>query len=69
MSNFKNVNFTNIKKDKYDFNSFLININSKNNKNLEIFQLKELYKQHKDIVVDLLIKNASISIYPILKKL
>ena len=38
----KNVNFTNIKKDKYDFNSFLININSKNNKNLEIFQLKEL---------------------------
>lgn len=54
----KNVNFTNIKKDKYDFNSFSINVNSKNNKNLEIFQLKELYKQHKDIVVDLLIKNA-----------
>ena len=54
----KKIDFANIKKDKYDFNSFSITINSKSNKNLEIFQLKELYKQHKDIVIDLLIKNA-----------
>jgi len=44
-----------VKKEEYDFTNFEIDIYG-NKANLEIFQLEELYKQHKDIVLELLIK-------------
>lgn len=52
----QNNNFLNIKKDKYDFCAFDIVIKSTDNKNIEVFKLQELYKEHKDVVVDLLLK-------------
>lgn len=51
------INFLILKKEKYDFSNFEIKL-SGNNVNLEIFKLEELYKQHKDIVLELLIKKA-----------
>lgn len=51
------VEFNNIKTQKYNFDSFEIKF-EKTNKNIEIFKLEELYKQHKDIVLELLIKKA-----------
>ena len=62
-SNFKfsispeSIDFFNIENEKYDFNSFEIELYG-NKANLEVFKLEELYKQHKDIVLDLLIKKA-----------
>jgi len=50
-----NINFFNVESEKYDFNSFEINLYG-NKVNLEVFKLEELYKQHKDIVLELLIK-------------
>ena len=55
--NIEKVNFLDIKKDKYHFDSFNIKINSQNNKNIDMFKLEKLYEQHKDVVVDLLIKS------------
>ncbi|MDD5372659.1 MAG: HNH endonuclease domain-containing protein [Sulfurimonas sp.] len=51
------VNFLQIESTKYNTDSFEIEF-IKNNDNIEIFKLDELYKQHKDIVVDLLMKKA-----------
>ncbi|PPK61663.1 hypothetical protein B0F89_10855 [Malaciobacter marinus] len=51
------INFFNIEKEKYNYDSFEIDFVS-TNKNIETFKLKELYKQHKDIVLELLIKKA-----------
>ncbi len=51
------INFSEVEKNRYNFNSFDIEI-SGNSANIEIFKLKELYKQHKDIVLELLIKKA-----------
>lgn len=51
------ISFSQIESQKYDMDSFEIEF-KKNNKNIEIFKLDELYKQHKDIVVDLLMKKA-----------
>ncbi|RXK12465.1 hypothetical protein CP965_07725 [Halarcobacter mediterraneus] len=51
------INFFNIEKEKYNYDSFEIDFVS-TNENIEIFKLKELYKQHKDIVLELLIKKA-----------
>lgn len=50
----KNIDFANID-NKYDYDNFEISINKKDS-NIEIFKLEELYKQHKDIVLDLIIK-------------
>ncbi len=50
-----NLNFTTLGNDKYDFDDFEIKI-SGNLSNIELFKLEELYKQHKDIVLELLIK-------------
>lgn len=49
------IDFFNIKKEKYDYENFEIEFIDEN-PNIEIFKLDELYKQHKDIVLDLLIK-------------
>lgn len=49
------INFFKIEKEKYDYKNFEIKFIN-NNPNIEIFKLNELYKQHKDIVLDLLIK-------------
>jgi len=46
-----------VKKEQYDFTNFEIEING-NESNIELFKLRELYKQHKDIVLELLIKKA-----------
>lgn len=51
------INFFKIEKEKYDYKNFEIKFIN-NNPNIEIFKLDELYKQHKDIVLDLLIKKA-----------
>ena len=51
------IDFFNVENKKYDFNSFEIELYG-NKANLEIFKLEELYKQHKDIVLELLIKKA-----------
>lgn len=51
------VDFTNVKREKYSFDNFEIKFET-SNKNIEVFKLEELYKQHKDIVLDLLIKKA-----------
>ncbi len=53
----ESIDFFNIESKKYDFNSFEIKLCG-NKANLEIFKLEELYKQHKDIVLELLIKKA-----------
>ncbi|MFA6740929.1 MAG: hypothetical protein WCR78_05500 [Arcobacteraceae bacterium] len=49
-----NIDFANID-SKYNYDNFEISINNKDS-NIEIFKLEELYKQHKDIVLDLIIK-------------
>ncbi|WP_121627623.1 HNH endonuclease [Poseidonibacter antarcticus] len=51
------ISFTQIDSKKYDTNSFEIEFKN-SNKNIETFKLDELYKQHKDIVIDLLMKKA-----------
>ncbi|WP_404318823.1 hypothetical protein [Malaciobacter canalis] len=51
------IDFFNIEKEKYNYDNFEIDFVS-TNKNIETFKLKELYKQHKDIVLELLIKKA-----------
>ena len=53
----ESIDFFNVESKKYDFNSFEIELYG-NKANLEIFKLEELYKQHKDIVLELLIKKA-----------
>lgn len=51
-----NVDFyDSIKGEKYNFDNFEIELYG-NKTNLEVFKLEELYKQHKDIVLELLIK-------------
>ena len=52
------VDFAIVEKKKYDFDSFEIKINGDNQNNIELFKLDKLYKQHKDIVLELLIKKA-----------
>ena len=49
------ISFSQIESKKYDMDSFEIEFKKKN-ENIDIFKLDELYKQHKDIVVDLLMK-------------
>ena len=51
------LSFSQIQSTKYNTDSFEIAF-TKHNGNIEIFKLNELYKQHKDIVVDLLMKKA-----------
>lgn len=53
----KSINFMEVENSKYDFDSFDIYFISIN-ENIKTFKLKELYKQHKDIVLELLIKKA-----------
>jgi len=52
-----NINFLNIEQEQYKFDDFEIELFG-NKANLEVFELEELYKQHKDVVLDLLIKKA-----------
>ena len=52
-----NIEFATVEKEKYDFDSFDIALKG-NDSNIELFKLTELYQQHKDIVLDLLIKKA-----------
>lgn len=49
------ISFSQIDSQKYDMDSFEIEFKQKN-ENIDIFKLDELYKQHKDVVVDLLMK-------------
>ena len=51
------ISFSQIESKKYDMDSFEIEFKKKN-ENIDIFKLDELYKQHKDIVEDLLMKKA-----------
>ena len=51
------LDFATVENEKYNFDSFEISI-SGNESNIELFKLEELYKQHKDIVLELLIKKA-----------
>lgn len=51
----KDINFFNLEKEKYDFKNFEIELFG-NKANLEVFKLEELYSQHKDLVVEILIK-------------
>jgi 5-methylcytosine-specific restriction endonuclease McrA len=51
----ENIDFFNVENKKYDFDSFEIELYG-NKANLEVFKLEELYKQHKNIVLELLIK-------------
>jgi len=60
----KNMNFLQIKKRKYNFNNFTIEIKDKNKKkddedrkdSNDYFKLDKLYEQHKDVVLELLVK-------------
>jgi len=53
-----NVEFIdNVKEEKYNFDNFEIELYG-NKANIKLFKLEELYKQHKDIVLELLIKKA-----------
>lgn len=52
-----NIDFHAVTSNQYNFENFEIKFEN-NNKNIDIFKLEELYKQHKDIVLDLLIKKA-----------
>ncbi len=52
-----NIEFAVVEREKYIFDSFEIEING-NLANIELFKLDELYKQHKDIVLELLVKKA-----------
>jgi len=56
----QNIDYINIDNKEYDFDNFEIELYG-NRDNLDIFKLEELYKQHKDIVLELLIKK---SYYP-----
>ncbi|HHH54097.1 MAG TPA: hypothetical protein ENK91_10590 [Bacteroidetes bacterium] len=51
------VDFATVEAEKYNFDSFEIDITG-NPENIELFKLEKLYKQHKDIVLELLIKKA-----------
>jgi len=51
------VEFNDIKNQKYNYDNFEIEF-EEHNKNIEVFKLQELYSQHKDIVLELLIKKA-----------
>jgi hypothetical protein len=53
----ESIDFFNVENEKYNFDSFEIGIYG-NKANLEVFKLEELYKQHKDVVLELLIKKA-----------
>lgn len=53
----ESIEFFNVENEKYNFDSFEIEIYG-NKANLEVFKLEELYKQHKDVVLELLIKKA-----------
>jgi hypothetical protein len=53
----EDICFFNVENEKYNFDSFEIGIYG-NKANLEVFKLEELYKQHKDLVLELLIKKA-----------
>jgi uncharacterized protein YfkK (UPF0435 family) len=53
----KSIEFSVVEKEKYDFNSFEIELKG-NKSNIELFKLVQLYKQHKDVVLELLIKKA-----------
>lgn len=51
------ISFSYIENKKYNMDSFEIEF-KKHNENIDIFKLDEFYKQHKDIVADLLMKKA-----------
>jgi len=51
------INFIILEEEKYNINNFQIKISGAK-RNIELFKLEELYKQHKDIVLELLIKKA-----------
>ena len=51
------ISFSEVESKKYNMDSFEIEFKNQN-ENINIFKLDELYKQHKDIVVDLLMKKA-----------
>ena len=51
------IEFSVVEKEKYNFDSFEIELKG-NQSNIELFKLEQLYKQHKDIVLELLIKKA-----------
>jgi hypothetical protein len=51
------VDFAMVEQERYNFNNFEIKIIG-NKSNIELFKLEELYKQHKDVVLELLIKKA-----------
>ncbi len=53
----KSIDFANVEREKYNFDSFEIEVLG-NEANRKTFKLDELYKQHKDIVLELLIKKA-----------
>ncbi len=52
----QNADFINIEKEKYNLDSFEVDFIKGNEENLKIFKLKELYKQHKDIIIELILK-------------
>jgi len=52
----KNMNFLQIKKRKYNFNSFDIKFKKIDKYSNKYFKLDKLYEQHKDVVLELLIK-------------
>jgi len=54
----KTIDFLQIKDEKYDFDNFEINIDGIYS-NIKLFKLEELYVQHKDIVLDLLVKKVT----------
>jgi len=51
------IDFSMVEKEQYNFDSFEIELTG-NRDNIELFKLQELYKQHKDIVLELLVKKA-----------
>lgn len=54
----KQINFMQLKRKNYNFDSFKIEFKKANEVNLDIFKLEKLYEQHRDIVLDLLMKKA-----------
>ena len=52
------IDFALVEVEKYDFKSFDIEVRGKAIINIDIFKLKELYSQHKDEVLELLVKKA-----------
>ena len=53
----QNINFINVEREQYNFDDFEIELYG-NEASLDIFKLESLYKQHKDIVLELLVKKA-----------